>query len=287
MKLFKIKRRKANRSVVGDITNFLLLALFGAFMALPMVYAIGNAFKPLDELFVYPPRFFVRSPTTENFQDLFLLMGESWVPFTRYMFNTLFITLCGTAGHVVLASMAAFVLEKHRFPGREGFFRIVVMALMFSPAVLSVPNYLIMANLRWIDTYLSLIVPAFALPLGLFLMKQFMVKIPDAVLESARIDGAGEIRIFFSMVMPSVKPGWMTLIILSFQSLWGATGGTFIYSEQLKTLPFALNQIMLGGFARAGIGAAVMLLMMAVPITMFIVTQNNVIQTMASSGIKE
>ncbi len=158
---------------------------------------------------------------------------------------------------------------------------------MFSAAVTAIPNFLTMSTLGWIDTHLALIIPAFAAPIGLFLMKQFMVTIPDSLLESARIDGASELKVFWNIAMPAVKPGWLTLIIFSFQGLWGATGGTFIFSEELKTLPFALNQILLGGIARAGVGAAVMLMMMSVPIVMFIATQSNIIQTMATSGIKE
>jgi len=287
MKLRFIRRRRANRSVGGDICNIIILALFGAFMALPMVFAIGNAFRPLDEFFIFPPRFFVINPTLDNFNDLFILMAQSWVPFSRYIFNTVFITLVGTVGHVIIASMAAFVLEKHKFPGRELLFGMVILTLMFSAAVTAIPNFLTMSTLGWIDTHLALIIPAFAAPIGLFLMKQFMVTIPDSLLESARIDGASEFKIFWNIAMPAVKPGWLTLVIFSFQGLWGATGGTFIFSEELKTLPFALNQILLGGIARAGVGAAVMLMMMLVPITMFIATQSNILQTMATSGIKE
>ncbi len=283
----KIKRRKPNRSVGGDTINVIILVVFGAFMALPLIYAVSNAFKPLDELFIFPPRFFVRNPTLENFRDLMIMMSTSWVPFSRYIFNTVFITVLGTVGHVLLASIAAFVLEKHKFPGKETYFRIVVMTLMFSPLVTAIPNYLTMAKLGWIDTYFSIVVPAFAAPLGLFLMKQFMSTISDSLLESARIDGAGEIQTFWRIAMPIVKPAWLTLTIFSVQALWNSTGGTFIYSEELKTLPFALNQILGGGIARLGTGAAVAVLMMIVPIGTFLITQSNILQTMASSGIKE
>ena len=279
--------KRPNRSLGGDIVNIIVILIFAVFTALPMVYAICNAFKPLDEIFMFPPRFFVRNPTLDNFKDLFLLMAQSWVPFSRYIFNTLFITVVGTVGHVVIASMAAYVLEKHKFPGGKAFFNIVVISLMFSPVVTAIPNYLVMAKLNWLDTYLALVVPAFGYSLGLFLMKQFMVTVPDSLLESARIDGASEFRIFWQIAMPCVKPAWLTLVIFSFQSLWNSTGGTFIYREELKTLPYALNQILSGGFARAGVGAAVVFIMMIIPIIMFIVTQSNVIQTMATSGFKD
>ena len=212
-------------------------------MALPLVFAINAAFKPLDEIFLFPPRVFVRKPTLNNFVDLFTLMSNSWVPFSRYIFNTVFVTLMGIIGHVLIASAAAYPLSKHRFPGREVLFTSVVLALMFSPHVTQIPNYMIMSWIGFIDTYWALIVPAFAFPLGLYLMKQFMEQIPDAILEAAKIDGASEYRIFWTVVMPNVKPAWLTLIILLFQLLWGNHGEGFIYSEQLKSLHYALEQI--------------------------------------------
>ncbi len=285
---FSIRReKKVNRSWWGDATLFAFLGFFGAFMALPLVYAINNAFKPLDEIFLFPPRFFVRNPTLDNFSDLINLMANSWVPFSRYLFNTVFITLAGTIGHIVLASAAAYPLAKHKFPGSRVMFTVIVLSLMFSPHVTAIPNYMTMSWLGWIDTYWSVIVPAFAFPLGLYLMKQFMEQIPDALLEAAKIDGASEYRIFWQIVMPLVKPAWLTLMVLLFQLLWGTDGGNFIYSEELKTMHYALGQIILGGIARAGVSAAVALMMMSVPIVLFVVSQSSIIQTMATSGLKD
>lgn len=256
-------------------------------MALPLVFTVNNAFKPLDELFIFPPKLFVRHPTMENLSGLFILMANSWVPFTRYIFNTVFITALGTVGHVLLASAAAYPLAKHRAPGTKIIFTVIVLSLMFSPQVTAIPNYLTMSTLGWVDTYWSIIVPAFAFPLGLYLMKQFMEQIPDSLLEAAKIDGASEYRIFWTIVMPLVKPAWLTLIILLFQLLWGTDGGNFIYSEELKTMNYAMGQILMGGIARAGIGAAVALILMSVPIAIFVLAQRNIIETMASSGMKD
>lgn len=279
--------KKLNRSFTVSFLLFTLLAFFGAFMALPLVYAVNNAFKPLDELFIFPPRFFVKNPTIENFLDLISLMGNSWVPLSRYIANTLLITIVGTVGHILLASAAAYPLAKYRFYGSKTLFSIVVLALMFSPHVTATPNYLIMSWLGWVNTHASIIIPALAFPLGLFLMKQFMEQVPDALLEAAKIDGANEYRIFWTVVMPNVKPAWLTLMILQFPMLWGSDGGNFIYSENLKTLNFALGQITAGGIARAGVGAAVALLLMIVPISLFIISQSSVIETMATSGMKD
>lgn len=282
-----VRTKKISRSRWGDLLLFVFLGAVAVFMALPMVFAISNAFKPLDEIFVFPPRFIVRHPTFNNFSDLFGLLSNSWVPFSRYIFNTVFITLAGTVGHVVFASAAAYPLAKHRFAGKKILFAMVVLSLMFAGQVTTIPNYMTMSWLGWIDSYASIIIPAFAYPLGLYLMKQFMEMIPDSLLEAAKIDGASEYRIFWTIVMPLVKPAWLTLTILLFQTLWGTDGGNYIYSEQLKTLHYAVTQIVQGGIARTGPAAAVSLLLMSVPIIFFVFSQSKIIQTMATSGMKE
>ena len=287
MKLPRVLKARPGRSAAGDIANSVILIAFGAIMILPMVYVISNAFKPLDELFMYPPRFIVRNPTLDNFASLNTIFTDSFVPFGRYMFNTFFITIVATLGQVFISSMAGYVLEKKRFPGDKLLFSLVVTSLMFTGTVTEIPNYLIMTRLGWIDTHMAIVVPAIGSTMGVFLMKQFMETIPDTILEAARIDGAGETAIFWRIVMPNLKPAWLTVTIFTVQGLWGATGGSYIYSEELKTLPYALSQIVSSGIARTGSGAAVALLMLIVPITVFVVSQRNVLQTMMSSGIKE
>lgn len=283
----KDRTKKVNRSLGGNIALFVFIALVGIFMALPLVYIINNAFKPLHELYLFPPQIFVRNPTMDNFSELFVLMSNSWVPFSRYIFNTVLITLVGTAGHVIIASAAAYPLAKHDLPGKNVLFAIVVLSLMFSYNVTAIPNYMIISWLGINNTYLAVILPAFASSLGLYLMKQFMEQIPMSLIESARLDGANEYKIFWSIIMPNVKPAWLTLTILMFQFLWGTTGSNFLRSEQLKPLNYALNQIVQGGVARAGAGSAVGLILMSVPIIFFIAAQSNIIETMSTSGIKE
>jgi ABC-type glycerol-3-phosphate transport system permease component len=241
----------------------------------------------MNEIFLFPPNVFVRRPTMNNFQDLFILMGQSWVTFSRYIFNTVFITAAGTAGLILFAAMGAFVVSKYKFPGSRIFFQGVIITLMFSAYVRAIPNYLVMAKLGWVDTYLAVIIPAFAMPMGFFLLRQFIDTIPDTLLEAAKIDGAKEFGIFAWIVMPNIKPAWLTVMIFSVQALWNERASIFIYSEELKTLPYALQQIITVGVARAGVGAAVGLFIMIVPILMFVFAQSNVLQTMASSGIKE
>ncbi len=284
----QIKSHRLNRSVGGDIGIDIMLIIFGAFMFLPMLYAICQALKPLDELWMFPPRFFVQNPTFKNFSDLFKLMSSSWVPFSRYIFNTAFVSFAGTFGHLFIASMAAYALTKIKFPGRNFIFQLIYLSLMFNSTVTSITNYITMSALGWIDTYWALIVPAFGSTLGLYLMRQFMdSSVPDQVIESARLDGASELNIYWNIVMPMVKPAWLTLIVYCFQGLWNSGSSIFIYSEQLKTFNYAITQILSGGIVRSGAASASAVVMMIVPIAVFVVTQSNIIETMASSGMKD
>ena len=282
-----IHRRHPNRSIAGDIGIYLLLILVGFAMVFPLVFLIGSSLKPLDELFKFPPTVLPQHPTLDNFSDLIVTMGQSWVPFSRYLVNTFFITFVGTFGHLIIASMAAFVLAKYQFPGGRMFFAVVTTCLMFSGYVTGIPNYLIMSRLGMIDTYWALILPAFAAPIGLFMMKQFMEGLPTALIEAAHIDGAGEFRIFWSIVMPNVKPAWLTVIIFSVQGLWNTSASTVIYSEAKKTLVYALQQIQAGGIARTGQAAAATVIVVSVPIIIFVASQSQILETMASSGIKD
>ena len=277
-----------SRSAGGDAGITVILTILGAFMFLPMVYAISQAFKPLDELWMYPPRFFVRQPTLKNFSDLFTLMNDSWVPFSRYIFNTVFTTLMGTFGHLFIASMCAYALAKIKFPGGKFAFKTIRMSLMFSSTVGGITSFMIMTALHLVDSYLAIIIPAWGATMGLYLMKQHMESTgPDTVLESARLDGASEIRTYWTIAMPMVKPAWLTLIILSFQGLWQQGASIYIYSEQLKSINYAIGQIMAGGIKRSGASSASGVLMMMVPITVFVISQSNIIETMGSSGMKD
>lgn len=279
---------KAYRSIGGNIGAFLFLLLIALFMLLPLVFVVSSAFKPLSELFIFPPKLFPMNPTFDNFKDLSSLLGDSWLPFSRYVFNSLAVTAVGTFGNIIFSSMAAYVLSKHKFPGKNIIFNTVVLSLLFSTVVTGIPNYIIITKLHMINTVWALILPLLPSSLGLFLMKQFMDQmIPDTLLEAARLDGAGENRIFFHICMPLVKPAIMTLLIYSFQGIWNSTGGSYIFDEKLKTLPTALNNIITSGISRTGVSSAVSLLLILPPIAVFLVAQSNVMQTMATSGMKD
>ena len=288
----KLRTRKhkvvLNRSAGGDAGITFILVLLGAFMFLPMLYVVLQSLKPLDELWMFPPRFFVSNPTFKNFRDLFTLMNTSWVPFSRYIFNTVFTAVVGTFGNLLFSSLAAYAMAKIKFPGGKTMFKTVRTSLMFHSTVTAITSFIIMSALGWIDTYWAIIVPAWATSLGLYLMKQFMeTNVSDAVLESARLDGASEFRTFWVIAMPMVKPAWLTLIIYSFQDLWNKGSSIYIHSEQLKSFNYAIGQIMAGGIKRAGASGASMVIMMMVPISVFIISQSNIIETMGSSGMKD
>lgn len=284
----QVLQKRVSRSNGGNIALIIFLTVFSAMMLLPLVFAVSMSLKQTSELWKFPPSFFPANPTLKNYRDLFQLMTDTWVPIGRYIFNTTFITVLGTLGHIIIASMAAYPLSKYKFPGSRGIFVMIRTSLMFSGAVLAIPNYLVMNAMNLIDNYASLILPAFSSTLGLFLMKQFMDQmIPKALLESAEIDGASEWVKFSKIVMPLVKPAWLTLMILSVQSLWQTGATPYIYTESLKTLPYALSQITSSGLARAGAGAAISILMLIPPLLVFIISQSNVIETMATSGMKD
>lgn len=277
-----------NRSAGGDAGITFFLTIMGIFMFLPMFYAIIQSLKPLDELLRFPPRFLVYNPTIKNYTDLFRLMSTSWVPFSRYIFNTVLITVAGTGGNLVLASLAAYVFAKIKFPGRGAMFQLIVYSLMFHSTAGAISSFIIMSSLGMVNTYWAIIIPAWGSTLGLYLMKQFMdSSVSDAVLESARLDGCKEFMIFLKIAMPMVKPAWLTLIVYSFQGLWNTGASIYIYSEQLKTFNYAIGQILAGGIVRSGAGAASGVVMMIVPVLVFVITQSNIIETMSTSGMKD
>ena len=277
-----------NRSAGGDAGIFFFLAIMGIFMFLPMYYTIVQALKPLDELWAFPPKFYVVSPTFKNFKDLFRLMNTSWVPFSRYLFNTVIISAGGTFGNLALSSLAAYVLSKLKFPGKRPMFKLIELSLMFNAVAASIANFIIMSAIGFVDTLWAIIIPAWGSTLGLYLMKQFMdSSVSDAVLESARLDGASELYTFWRIAMPMVKPAWLTLIVYSFQGLWNTGSTIYIYSESLKTFSYAIGQILAGGVVRAGAGAASTVVMMLVPIIVFIISQSKILETMATSGMKD
>ncbi len=280
------KKKKLSRSTGGTVAIFIFLGIMGCFMLLPLIYVIVTAFKPLNEILAYPPKFFVQHPTLDNFTDLIEITQETWVPFERSLFNSLTLAILGTVAYIMIASMAAFPLAKNKSRYVGVIYQVVVLAILFRPEVTRTPLYILMSKLGLINNMLSLVLPVLAGSFGVFLMRQFMMTVPNEMLEAARIDGAGEFTIFLRLVMPMVKPAWMTLAIFTFKDLWNTGEIQYIYEESLKTLTAVMQSISSAGIARAGAGAAVALLMMIPPVAVFIVSQSSVMETMATTGIK-
>ena len=280
--------RKYTRSTAGNIMYFSILVLAGAFSVLPLIYCVVTSFKPLDELLIFPPQFFVKRPTLSNYMVLPSLLNKLQVPMARYVFNSLFVALASTFLHIIAASLAAFAFSKSKLKYRRILFLLVQVMLLYNSYTLAVPQYLIFSKLNIIDTYWVYILPAIPSAMGCFLMKQFIdVGVPNALLEAARIDGASVFGIYWQIIMPMVKPAWMTLLLFSFRDMWSIVPSGTIFSEELKTLPQVVSTVTAGGIARTGSSMALTVLLMIPPIIVFMISQGNVIETMGSSGIKE
>lgn len=278
---------RSNRSVGGTVFLLIFIALFAVFALFPVAFMIGNAFKPMRELYRYPPTVTPQNPTGQNFKDLLEYASDSLVPFTRYLFNTGVLVIVGCLGQILLSAMAAFPLAKSQFRGKKLMSNMVVYALMFSGAVTAVPNYIIITRLGLMDSLWAVILPSFASTLGLYLLQNFMEMLPDSLIEAAKIDGASYFKTLTSIILPVVKPALMTVFIFTFQNLWGNTGGSYLYTENIKPLSYMLSRIAATGIARQGMASAASLLLFILPVLIFIITQSNVMETMATSGMKD
>ena len=280
-------RSVRNRRKYGDVIVAIILITIAVFSAIPLVMSIGMSLKPINELFYFPPRILPTEPTLDNFVLLFKRMKTTYVPFSRYAFNTIFLTLATTGGHLLLASMAAYPLAKIPFPGQKSFNNVVLYSLMFVSTVNDIANYLTISWLGWLDTYLAVIIPGMGASLGLFIMTNYMRTIPDALLDAAEIDGCSFFGTYRRIVMPMARPAYLTVFILMFQQMWSQNNSAYVFSEELKTLPYALTQITSGGIVLMGAAQAVGVLMLIVPAVVFIFNQTQIVETMATSGIKD
>ncbi|TDL33121.1 carbohydrate ABC transporter permease [Jeotgalibacillus sp. S-D1] len=271
---------------------YLFLIPLAIFMALPIVYILFHAFKPIDELFAFPPRFFVEKPTMQNFSDLFSASSETGVPMARYLFNSIITTVVVMLFTVLISTMAGYALSKKKFRSKKYIFEINTVALMFVPAAVGIPRYLLIENVGLIDSFFVHIFPLLAMPIGLFLVKQFIDQIPNELLEAARLDGANDYYIFLKIIVPLVKPAIATIAILSFQLVWNniETSTLYVNDEGLKTFAFYMStlasQVEGNTVAGQGMAAAAALIMFLPNLIIFIFLQRQVMNTMAHSGIK-
>ncbi|RLQ96621.1 carbohydrate ABC transporter permease [Falsibacillus albus] len=271
---------------------YALLIPLAVFMALPIVYIIFHAFKPIDELFAYPPRFFVQKPTLQNFKDLFTQTNSTGVPMIRYLFNSIIVTITVVVLTVLISTMAGYALSKKEFKLKKAIFEINTLALMFVPAAVAIPRYLLIEKLGLINTFWVHIFPLLAMPIGLFLVKQFIDQIPNELIEAAKMDGASDFQIFIRIIVPLVKPAMATIAILSFQLVWNSVESSTLYvnDEGLKTFAFYMStlasQATGNNVAGQGMAAAASLIMFLPNLIIFIILQSKVMNTMAHSGIK-
>lgn len=287
----RVKTKRLNRSLGGNIVIFIVVALMSVFMLLPIVYTTSTAFKPISEIYVFPPHFFPHSPTLENFLQISLLLEDFWIPFSRYVFNTVFICTVVTVGHLLLSSLAAYPLARLKFTGRGLISSVVRLSLLFTTALMLIPQYIVMSKIHIIDTYWAFILPQAQSALGLYLMQNFMMQVPEPMLEAARIDGANEFKVYSQIVMPNIKPAWLTVMIFAFQTVWNSSGATIsttlIYDDKIKMISSLLSQVVAGGTARSGVGSVMGLILMIPPLVLFICCQNQVVETMSTSGMKD
>lgn len=282
MKRIRLRRIKPSRIVL-----FVFLTAMAAFSLLPIVYVISTAFKPMDELLRFPPQFIVRRPTMSNFVDLSMALTSFSVPFSRYIFNSVVVTVTTVVGTVIISAMAAYALSKLKLVGGNIIFGIIVAALMFSSQVTQIPMYMLISSMGMINTYWALILPKLAVAYNVFLIKQFFDQVPDALIESAVIDGAGKLRIFWQIVMPVCKPAWTTVVVFSFVSYWNDYFGPLVFTntDDMKTLTLAVQTIG-SSLSRTGANAAATLLMIIPTVLVYVLMQRQVIETMIHSGIK-
>ncbi|MGQ9491278.1 MAG: carbohydrate ABC transporter permease [Anaerolineae bacterium] len=278
---------------VSQLKFYVLLLPLTAVMLLPIIYIFSSAFKPPDELYAYPPRFFVTNPTFKNFTDLFSRMSNSGIPASRYLFNSLAITVTTVAASILVSSTAAFALSKKRFRLKQALFAINTVALMFVPIAVTIPRFLIIQRLRLLDTFWVHVLPVLAMPVGVFLLKQFIDTVPDEVLDAAQVDGASDWRIYWSIILPMIRPAIATIAILTFQAAWNnaETSTLYVNNESLKTFAFYLSTLTTtatgaNAVAGQGIAAAAALIMFLPNLIIFIFLQSQVMSTMSHSGLK-
>lgn len=276
-----------SRSKAGTFGIVVFLVLISVFMSIPLVYTILQSIKPIEEYYIYPPRFFVMNPTLDNYKAILSSVDSLGTPFTRYLFNAIFTTFTGTFVYILLSLITAYPIAKARIKVVKVLNAALVYAMLFHNDTMSMLRFVVMSKMGIIDTYWAVILPNLASTMGIFLIVQFIkANIHDSIIEAARIDGAGDFRILFSIIAPSVKAGWLTVLIFVFQSYWNAGNSPYIYSEDLKHIAAAMNSIASSGIVRAGTGMAVTLILMIPTIIIFLWNQRSIMNTMAHSGLK-
>ncbi|MBP1993612.1 carbohydrate ABC transporter permease [Paenibacillus eucommiae] len=284
MRLFAKRLRNAKMS---NVILYVILTALAVFMALPLVYIFNHAFKPLHEMFLFPPTFLVQQPTIGNFTQLFNSSTGDLVPFTRYLFNSVLISIVTIASVILVSSLAAYALAVKQFPFKALVMSLIMVSLMFAPETVAIPRYLIVSGLGITDTYFAHILPFLASPVAVFLLIQFMGQIPNELIDAAKLDGASEFGIFRKVVLPLAAPAVATIAIISFQGVWTDVEGStlFVHDETMKTMAYYVTTLATG-IAGQNISAAAGLLMFLPTFIIFLLFQRKVNETMVHSGVK-
>ncbi|MBQ8633584.1 MAG: carbohydrate ABC transporter permease [Lachnospiraceae bacterium] len=291
MAAYKGHRMNPDKFEKGQIKLYLFVIPLALITGLPIVYIIFHAFKPMEELFAFPPKFITTHPTLDNFRQLFKASRAAGIPLSKYLFNSVLITVSVVFSSMILSSAAAYAMSKLKFKGRDLIFNINQLALMFVPVAVMIPRYLVVEFLGLTDTYWSQILPLIPLPVSVFLLKQFVDTVPDSLIEAAYMDGATELHVYFKIIIPMIKPALATAAILVFQQVWSnlEASNYYISDEGLKSLVFYMNTLASANgnsVAGQGVQAAASLLMFLPNLILFCFLQNKVMNTMAHSGIK-
>lgn len=290
MAAYKGHRMNPDKFDKGQIKLYLFVIPLVLITGLPIIFIFFHAFKPMEELFAFPPKFITTNPTLDNFRKLFKASRSAGIPLSKYVFNTLLITVSVVFSSVVLSSAAAYAMSKLKFIGRDLSFKINQLAIMFVPVAVMIPRYLVVEVLGLTDTYWSQILPLIPLPVAVFLLKQFVDTVPDSLIEAAYMDGATELHVYTKIIIPMIKPALATAVVLVFQQVWGALEASnyYINDEGLKSLAFYMNTLSnaSNGVAGQGMQAAASLILFIPNLIVFCILQKNVMNTMAHSGIK-
>jgi multiple sugar transport system permease protein len=279
-----MSQRKSFSYILGRVLLYLLLIGTSFLMIIPFYWSVGTSLKLEQNVFASPPQWW---PNPLTFQSYINVLTR--IPFLKYFTNSVIVSLITTLGHVFFDTLAAYAFAKLTFPGRDRIFFIMLLALMVPFQVNLIPLYRIMASLHWTDTYMALIVPNLTSIFGIFLMRQFLMSIPNELLDAARIDGCNEFDVFTRMVLPLALPGIATLIIFTFMGTWN----DFLWprivtnSEALFTLPVGLAQLQIKNTSNEAQIMAGTVLTALPMIIVFLFMQRQFIAGMTAGALKE
>ncbi len=279
-----MRKRKLMLNLVRRLALYLLLIVTSLLMIVPFYWSVGTSLKLEQFVFSNPPQWWPTPLTLQNYISVF-----TKIHIHRYFLNSLFVAVVITLAHVFFDTLAAYAFAKLPFPGRDKLFFFLLLGLMIPFQVNLIPLYRIIAALNWTDTYLALIVPNLTSVFGIFLMRQFLLTLPNDLLDAARIDGCSEFGVFWRIVTPLATPGIATLVILTFMGAWNdfLWPRIVISSDALFTLPVGLAQLQMKNTSNVAQIMAGTVLTALPMIIVFLFMQKQFIEGMTAGAVKE